>query len=136
MVRDDNTLRPQHFRIYVIIKLVHPALHGFDFQGSMIFHTNVDTPFHNQSLIKLLWVRLLVRMKVIEMNKLWTFQLLEMFGAGTAVVISPISKVGFLERDISIPTMKQAQPVFQRVKDTLLAIQYGHIEHPYAKVIS
>lgn len=59
-----------------------------------------------------------------------------MFGAGTAVVISPISRVGFLDEDISIPTMKQAQPVFQRVKDTLLAIQYGHIEHPYARIIS
>lgn len=59
-----------------------------------------------------------------------------MFGAGTAVLISPISRVGFLEQNIAIPTMKQAQPVFQRVKDTLLAIQYGHIEHPYATVIS
>lgn len=64
------------------------------------------------------------------------FQLLEMFGAGTAVVISPISRVGFLDHEIRVPTMSQAQPVYQRVKDTLLAIQYGHIEHPYAKVIS
>lgn len=59
-----------------------------------------------------------------------------MFGAGTAVVVTPISNVGYLDENIRIPTMKQAQPVFQRVKDTLLAIQYGHIEHPYAKIIS
>ncbi|KAL0883817.1 hypothetical protein ABMA27_015906 [Loxostege sticticalis] len=72
--------------------------------------------------------------RVIELNQ--QGRLLEMFGAGTAVVISPISRVGFLDEDISIPTMKQAQPVFQRVKDTLLAIQYGHIEHPYARIIS
>lgn len=64
------------------------------------------------------------------------FQLLEMFGAGTAVVISPISRVGFLQQDIRLPTMQQAQPLYQRVKDTLLAIQYGHIDHPYAKLIS
>lgn len=72
--------------------------------------------------------------KVIELNK--KGRLLEMFGAGTAVVISPISRVGFLDHEIRVPTMSQAQPVYQRVKDTLLAIQYGHIEHPYAKVIS
>ncbi|CAB3224983.1 unnamed protein product [Arctia plantaginis] len=72
--------------------------------------------------------------RVIELNK--KGRLLEMFGAGTAVVISPISRVGFLDHDINIPTMKQSQPVFQRVKDTLLAIQYGHLEHPFAKVIS
>lgn len=72
----------------------------------------------------------------MKCNELCIFQLLEMFGAGTAVVISPISKVGFLDHDINIPTMKQAQPVFQRIKDTLLAIQYGHIDHPYAKLIS
>lgn len=59
-----------------------------------------------------------------------------MFGAGTAVVISPISKVNFLDQNITIPTMKQTKPVFERVRDTLLAIQYGHIEHPYAVVIS
>lgn len=59
-----------------------------------------------------------------------------MFGAGTAVVISPISRIGFLDQNIDIPTMKQAQPVYQRIKDTLLAIQYGHIEHPYAKIVT
>lgn len=59
-----------------------------------------------------------------------------MFGAGTAVLISPVSRIGFLDNEINIPTMKQAQPVYQRVKDTLLAIQYGHIEHPFSKVVS
>lgn len=73
-------------------------------------------------------------MKVVNMFVF--FQLLEMFGAGTAVLISPISRVGFLDQNIFIPTMNQTQPVFQRVKDTLLAIQYGHVEHPYARVIS
>lgn len=72
--------------------------------------------------------------RVIELNK--KGRLLEMFGAGTAVVVTPISNVGYLDENIRIPTMKQAQPVFQRLKDTLLAIQYGHIEHPYAKIIS
>ncbi|XP_060800699.1 branched-chain-amino-acid aminotransferase, cytosolic isoform X2 [Amyelois transitella] len=71
--------------------------------------------------------------RIIQLNK--RGRLLEMFGAGTAAVISPISRIGFLGDLIHIPTMKQPQPVFQRIKDTLLAIQYGHIEHPYARVI-
>ncbi|XP_049865319.1 branched-chain-amino-acid aminotransferase, cytosolic [Pectinophora gossypiella] len=72
--------------------------------------------------------------RVVELNK--QGRLLEMFGAGTAVVISPISRIGFLDQNINIPTMKQPQPLYQRVKDTLLAIQYGHIEHPFSKLIS
>lgn len=64
-------------------------------------------------------------------------QLLEFFGAGTAAVITPINRIGYLDINIDIPTTAQAQPVYQRLKDTLLAIQYGHIaEHPYVKVIS
>ncbi|XP_028036465.1 branched-chain-amino-acid aminotransferase, cytosolic [Bombyx mandarina] len=86
------------------------------------------------------WEDIVVREEVITMERVIQLnqqgRLLEMFGAGTAVIISPISRVGFLEQNIDIPTMKQSNPVFQRVKDTLLAIQYGHVEHPYAKVIS
>ncbi|KAM3968095.1 branched chain amino acid transaminase [Aphomia sociella] len=86
------------------------------------------------------WEDLTVKEEVITMNRIIELnnqgRLLEMFGAGTAVVISPISKVGYMDQTIRIPTMKQAQPVYQRVKDTLLAIQYGHIDHPYATVIS
>lgn len=59
-----------------------------------------------------------------------------MFGAGTAVVVTPISNIGYVEKDIHIPTMKQPQPVYQRLKDTLLAIQYGHIDHPFCKILS
>lgn len=72
--------------------------------------------------------------RVIQLNK--EGRLLEMFGAGTAVLISPISRIGYLNQDIHLPTMKQSQPVFQRIKDTLTAIQYGHIEHPYATIIT
>lgn len=86
------------------------------------------------------WEDLVVKEEVITMDRIIDLnkkgRLLEMFGAGTAVVISPISRVGFLDQEIHVSTMSQAQPVYQRVKDTLLAIQYGHIEHPFAKVIS
>ncbi|XP_053600486.1 branched-chain-amino-acid aminotransferase, cytosolic [Plodia interpunctella] len=85
------------------------------------------------------WEDLVVTEEVLTMGQIIDLnnkgRLLEMFGAGTAAVISPISRIGFLDNHIHIPTMKQPQPVFQRIKDTLLAIQYGHIEHPYARVI-
>ncbi|XP_047989188.1 branched-chain-amino-acid aminotransferase, cytosolic [Leguminivora glycinivorella] len=86
------------------------------------------------------WEDLVVKEEVITMDRVITLneqgRLLEMFGAGTAAVISPVSRIGFLENNIHIPTMQQPQPVFQRLKDTLLAIQYGHIEHPYTVLIS
>ncbi|XP_026326515.1 branched-chain-amino-acid aminotransferase, cytosolic [Hyposmocoma kahamanoa] len=86
------------------------------------------------------WEDLVVKEEVLTMGRILELnkqgRLLEMFGAGTAVLISPISRIGFLENNIAIPTMKQAQPVYQRIKDTLLAIQYGHIEHPFSKIVS
>ncbi|XP_063374839.1 branched-chain-amino-acid aminotransferase [Cydia amplana] len=86
------------------------------------------------------WEDLVVKEETITMDRVITLnkqgRLLEMFGAGTAAVISPVSRIGFLENNIHIPTMQQAQPVFQRLKDTLLAIQYGHIDHPYSVIIS
>ncbi|XP_013138592.1 PREDICTED: branched-chain-amino-acid aminotransferase, cytosolic [Papilio polytes] len=95
-----------------------------------------------QSILELAseWDDLTVKEEVITMDRVIELnnsgRLLEMFGSGTAVVISPISRMGFIDQEIYIPTMKQTRPVFQRIKDTLLAIQYGHIEHPYSHVIS
>ncbi|XP_038213500.1 branched-chain-amino-acid aminotransferase, cytosolic [Zerene cesonia] len=86
------------------------------------------------------WEDVTVKEEVITMERLIQLngqgRLLEMFGAGTAVIITPISNVGYLDTNIPVPTMQQTLPVYQRLKDTLLAIQYGHIEHPYAKIIS
>lgn len=63
------------------------------------------------------------------------FQLLEMFGAGTACTVSPIERINYLETDLFIPTMEQEKPIFERIYKTLAAIQYGKIEHPWAVVI-
>ncbi|CAH2268183.1 jg8190 [Pararge aegeria aegeria] len=86
------------------------------------------------------WEDVTVKEEVITMDRLINLnkqgRLLEMFGAGTAVVVTPISNVGYVDQNIHIPTMKQTQPVYQRLKDTLLAIQYGHIEHPFCKILS
>lgn len=62
-------------------------------------------------------------------------RLLEMFGAGTAAVISPIEQISYMGEDIVVPTSSHDKPVFQRLYDTLTGIQYGKIDHPWATVI-
>ncbi|KAI8872373.1 branched-chain amino acid aminotransferase II [Ramicandelaber brevisporus] len=67
-------------------------------------------------------------------------RLYEMFGAGTACIVSPIKGIKFEGRDIKIPLDpknpdSQAGPLAKRFNDTLLGIQYGDIEHPSWSVI-
>lgn len=58
-----------------------------------------------------------------------------MFGSGTACVVSPIERISYLGTDLLIPTMEQEKPMFARIRDTLAAIQYGKIDHPWAVAI-
>lgn len=62
-------------------------------------------------------------------------QLLEMFGTGTACVVSPIERIQYLGTNLLVPTLEQPQPLFGRILDTLTAIQYGKIDHPWAVAI-
>lgn len=62
-------------------------------------------------------------------------QLLELFGAGTACVVSPIERISYLGSDLHIPTMEQEKPIFIELKNALNDIQYGKIDHPWAVVI-
>lgn len=62
-------------------------------------------------------------------------RLLEIFGAGTAAVISPIECIAYLGEEITIPTTSHESPLFHRLYDYLTGIQYGKIEHPWATVI-
>lgn len=63
------------------------------------------------------------------------FQLLEMFGSGTACIVSPIERISYLGTDLQIPTMFQEKPIWKKIVDTLTAIQYGKINHPWAMAI-
>lgn len=58
-----------------------------------------------------------------------------MFGAGTACVVSPIERINYMGTDLLIPTMEQEKPLYNRIKNTLTAIQYGKVEHPWAVLI-
>lgn len=63
------------------------------------------------------------------------FQLLELFGCGTACVVSPVNRIQYMGEDIAIPTMKQHNPIFEQLKTELTDIQYGRKEHPWAVLI-
>lgn len=59
-------------------------------------------------------------------------RLLELFGAGTACIVSPISYIEFSGRPLHIPTMVQSDPVYKMFLNQLLDIQYGVIpDHPW-----
>merc|ERR1712137_1228392 len=64
----------------------------------------------------------------------------ECFGAGTACVISPINGVHYQDKDYQIPLDLNnpdagAGPLAQKFSDTIQAIQYGEIEHPWSVVV-
>ena len=57
-------------------------------------------------------------------------RLLEVFGAGTAAVVTPVSCIRYKGNDIEIPTADGAGEITQRVWDQLTGIQYGKLEGP------
>lgn len=58
-----------------------------------------------------------------------------MFGTGTACVVSPIERIQYLGTDLLIPTLEQSKPLYNRILNTLTAIQYGKIKHPWAVLL-
>lgn len=60
-------------------------------------------------------------------------RMLEVFGAGTAAIISPVRSIGWREKiiDCGLETGKEAGPVAQRMKDWIEGIQYGDEAHPW-----
>ncbi len=73
--------------------------------------------------------------KALEENRL-----LEMFGAGTACVVSPIKGIHYRGRDLDVPLdpkdpSSNAGPVTKRFADILLGIQYGEIPHEWSVIV-
>ncbi|KKY23997.1 putative branched-chain amino acid cytosolic [Diplodia seriata] len=60
-------------------------------------------------------------------------RMLEIFGAGTAAVVSPVRKISWRGRDVDcgLAPGKEAGPVAQQVLDWMMAIQYGDEQHPW-----
>ncbi|KAE8270775.1 hypothetical protein A4X09_0g1565 [Tilletia walkeri] len=60
-------------------------------------------------------------------------RLLEMFGAGTAAVVSPVCRLGYLDEQIEIPVGKDGcGPVAKAMLDAITKIQIGQVDHPWS----
>lgn len=64
----------------------------------------------------------------------------EMFGAGTAAVVSPIKKIHYLGREWTVPLdptdpKSQAGPLAQRLWEAITSIQYGVIPHEWSVIV-
>lgn len=62
--------------------------------------------------------------------------LIEFFGTGTAAVISPVDRIGYLGEDVHIPTGPDGMgPVSRPIWKHLSGIQMGTIPHPWSVVV-
>ncbi|KAJ3021293.1 branched-chain-amino-acid aminotransferase [Thoreauomyces humboldtii] len=64
----------------------------------------------------------------------------EMFGSGTAAIVSPIKTIRFKDQDLAIPLdpkdkAGQAGPLTKRMADTIQHIQYGEVDHEWSIVV-
>ena len=67
-------------------------------------------------------------------------RLLEMFGTGTACIVSPIKEIYYKGQDINIPLdandpSSNAGPLAKRLADELMGIQYGEIPHEWSVIV-
>lgn len=77
--------------------------------------------------------RVITMGELLELNR--QKRLLEMFGSGTACVVTPVDMIYFKDKEVDIPTMKQEQPIYERILKTLTEIQYGVVPHSWAWMI-
>ena len=54
----------------------------------------------------------------------------EVFGSGTAAVISPVGRIAHKGQEITISSGKIGQ-LAKRLHDTITGIQYGQLEDPF-----
>jgi branched-chain amino acid aminotransferase len=65
-------------------------------------------------------------------------RLLEIFGAGTAAIVSPVRTIHYEGEDLEIPLQpgKEAGPLAERMKAWIEGIQYGEeADHPWSFVV-
>ncbi|KAI7895858.1 branched-chain amino acid aminotransferase [Mucor mucedo] len=67
-------------------------------------------------------------------------RILEMFGTGTACIVSPIKSIGYKGKDIQIllrrsKSNSEAGPLTMKINAAILDIQYGVVEHHFSRVI-
>lgn len=64
-------------------------------------------------------------------------ELAEIFGSGTAAIVSPVNEIGYHGQSITVPIPegKGAGPLTEAVQKWVLDIQYGVQDHPYCPVV-
>lgn len=63
-------------------------------------------------------------------------QLLEIFGAGTACIVSPVYYIDFMGQALHIPTLNNSEPIYKIMQKRLSDVQYGVIsEHPWTLLV-
>ncbi|DAZ92625.1 TPA: hypothetical protein N0F65_011891 [Lagenidium giganteum] len=65
-------------------------------------------------------------------------RVLEIFGAGTAAVVSPVSVIHYQDEDLKIPLSGKdgkAGKIAERCWKELTDIQYGRVEHPWSVLV-
>lgn len=64
-------------------------------------------------------------------------RLVELFGAGTAAVISPVDRIGYLGEDVLIPTGKDGMgPISRPIWEELVGRQTGAIESDWSVIVA
>ncbi|KAJ1020878.1 hypothetical protein NDA18_005726 [Ustilago nuda] len=62
-------------------------------------------------------------------------ELVEMFGAGTAAVVSPVDRVGYNGKDIKIPAGDGIGDIAKAMLQRMTDIQLAKVEHPWSVVV-
>ncbi|TYZ57837.1 hypothetical protein PybrP1_010277 [[Pythium] brassicae (nom. inval.)] len=66
-------------------------------------------------------------------------RVLEVFGSGTAAIVTPVSTINYLGKDLAIPlngTDGKSGKMAERILKELTDIQYGLVEHPWSVVVN
>lgn len=109
-------------------ELVTPPLNGLILPGITRHSILAASREWNQFKVSERKIRMEEVCQLLSENRL-----LELFGAGTACVVSPISYIDFIGQPLHIPTMKQTDPIYKKFLKHLTDIQYGFIpDHPWS----
>ncbi|KAI7878940.1 branched-chain amino acid aminotransferase II [Lichtheimia hyalospora FSU 10163] len=65
----------------------------------------------------------------------------EVFGAGTACIVSPVKMIEYQGEELNIPldpndSTSQAGPITKRINKAIMDIQYGEVEHPWSVLVN
>jgi len=59
-------------------------------------------------------------------------RLVEMFGTGTAAIVSPVGNILYKDTMQAIPNSDDESMVSQRIRKAMSDIYYGRVDHPWA----